>query len=129
MSYSTIKLLHLTTVVFTIGFFMLRWYWALYRPALVKRRWVRSLAVVNDISLLSAGITLAVMSRQYPLVASWLTAKLLALIAYILLGSMALKHVGGRPARAVYGVLALASVLYIVAVALTRMPAPWQILF
>ena len=126
MSYYWIKQLHVATVVFTIAFFALRLQWALHRPALVKRRWVRRLAAGNDTLLLLAGISLAIWSRQYPLVADWLTAKLVALLVYILFGSMALTYARRRGARLIWGLLALASVAYIVSVAFTRSPAPWR---
>ena len=126
MSYYWIKQLHVATVIFTVVFFALRLQWALYRPALVKRRWVRRLSAANDTLLLVAGITLAVWSRQYPPAADWLTAKLVALVLYIGLGSMALTFARRRRARATWGALALLMVAYIVSVALTRSPTPWR---
>jgi len=62
------------------------------------------------------------MLRQYPFVQGWLTAKVVALAGYILLGMVALKP--GRPkgARVAAWVAAQIVFLYIVAVALTRNP-------
>ncbi|HHH38105.1 MAG TPA: regulator SirB [Sedimenticola sp.] len=125
MTYFWIKQLHVGTVVFTITFFVIRLGWMRYRPALLARPWVQPLSVANDILLLAAGITLAVMSHQYPLVAPWLTAKLVALVVYIVLGSYALKRGKNRGTRTLYGLLALLTVGYIVSVALTRTPTPW----
>ena len=99
MSYYWIKQLHVATVVFTIGFFALRLYWMRQQPQLVSRRWVRRVSVANDSLLLCAGITLAVLSGQYPLAAPWLTAKLLALLLYIGLGIFALRRGRSRRAR------------------------------
>ena len=62
------------------------------------------------------------MSGQYPFAQGWLTAKLLALVAYVVLGTFALKRARTRRARAIYFILALATVLYIVSVAVTRSP-------
>jgi len=125
MTYYWIRQLHIATVIFTITFFALRYYWMLFRPHLSKQRWVRVLSVVNDTTLLCAGIAMAVMSQQYPLQAPWLTAKLIGLLAYIVLGTLALKRAKSRPIRIVTGGLALVSAGYIVSVALTRNPAPW----
>lgn len=128
MLYYWIKMLHVATVVFTVGFFSLRLIWMYTGSELVQQRWVRRLSQSNDTLLLAAGITLAVMSHQYPLVMPWLTAKLLALLTYIILGMFALRWGGTRGQRLLFGSLALASVGYIVAVALTRTPEPWQVL-
>ena len=87
MTYYWIRQLHIATVVFNICFFSLRFYWMLYHPALVQKRWVRRLSQFNDTMLLTAGIAMAVMSHQYPFDAPWLTTKLLVLILYILLGT------------------------------------------
>jgi len=128
MTYYWIRQLHIATVVFNICFFSLRFYWMLYHPALVQKRWVRRLSQFNDTMLLTAGIAMAVMSHQYPFDAPWLTAKLLVLILYILLGTMALRLGRSRRERIVYGLLALLSAGYIVSVALSRTPASWSLL-
>jgi uncharacterized membrane protein SirB2 len=77
---------------------------------------------VVDSLLLLAGVGLALIIRQYPFLDAWLTAKPLALIAYIAAG-----HVAVRRARSVRGkltawLIALALVLYIFEVAITRSP-------
>ena len=128
MTYYWIRQLHIATVVFNICFFSLRFYWMLYHPALVQKHWVRRLSQFNDTMLLTAGIAMAVMSRQYPFDAPWLTTKLLVLILYILLGTMALRLGRSRRERIVYGLLALLSAGYIVSVALSRTPASWSLL-
>ena len=125
MSYYWIRQLHIATVVFSVAFFALRYYWMLIRSQREKQRWVRVLSVVNDSSLLVAGISLALISGQYPFVAPWLSAKLVGLLAYIVLGTLALKRARTRPVRILTGLLALASAGYIISVALTRTPTPW----
>jgi uncharacterized membrane protein SirB2 len=127
MSYYWIRQLHITTVVFTIGFFALRFYWMMFHPHLERQRWVRVASVTNDTLLLCAGIGMAVLSAQYPLVQPWLTAKLIGLILYIILGTLALKRARERNVRIVCGLLALLSAGYIVWVATTRTPTPWSI--
>ena len=54
-------------------------------------RWIRVLPHINDTVLLSAAVGLVLMSGQYPFVDAWLTAKVLGLTAYIILGSLALR--------------------------------------
>ena len=125
MSYYWIRQLHIATVVFSVSFFALRYYWMLLGSQREKQSWVRVLSVVNDTTLLLAGLSLAWMTRQYPLVAPWLSAKLVGLLAYIILGTLALKRARTRKVRILSGLLALASASYIISVALTRTPAPW----
>ena len=128
MPYHWIKLIHVSTVAFTLSFFALRFYWMIRHPHLVQRPWARRLSQVNDTLLLIAGIALAVMSQQYPPAASWLTAKLTTLVVYILLGVIALRLGRTLAIRVFSGVLALLAGGYMVSVALCRSGAPWQCL-
>jgi uncharacterized membrane protein SirB2 len=57
----------------------------------LQRRWVKILPHIVDTLLLASAIGLAVWSQQYPLQADWLSANVAGLIAYIVLGSVALK--------------------------------------
>jgi uncharacterized membrane protein SirB2 len=96
--------------------------WRSIRGLEPARGWLRVTPHVVDSLLLLAGIGLALIIRQYPFLDAWLTAKLLALIAYIAAG-----HVAVRRARSVRGkltawLIGLALVLYIFAVAITRSP-------
>ncbi|MES9869118.1 MAG: SirB2 family protein [Sedimenticola sp.] len=122
MIHYWIKNLHIATVAFNIGFFLLRYYWMLNNSRLARRRWVRNLSVFNDTLLLIAGITLAILISQYPFQAQWLTAKLVGLLVYIFLGSIALTYGRSKGIRTVTGLLALLSVAYIVLVARYRTP-------
>ena len=92
---------------------------------LLHRRWVKVAPHVVDTALLASAIAMAVMIRQYPFVAGWLTAKLLALVCYIGLGMIALKRGKTRRVRVIAWIGAQAVFFYIVAVAVTRNPLPW----
>jgi len=74
------------------------------------------------IPLLASAIALAIISSQYPLAQSWLTAKVIGLIAYIVCGAIALKRGKTKTVRAVFFVVALLIFAYIVLVALNRSP-------
>ena len=125
MIYYWIKQLHVATVVFTVAFFALRYYWMLRQSPLSRAAWPRDLSVLNDTLLLLAGISLATLSSQYPPQSSWLSAKLIALVVYIVLGSIALKRGKTRRVRTLSGILALICAGYIIAAAITRSPTPW----
>ncbi|MFZ6720093.1 SirB2 family protein [Undibacterium sp. Ji49W] len=123
-SYVGIKHLHMTCAALSGSLFLLRGIWMLRSSSMLTRRWVRILPHVIDTILLASALTLAMWSGQYPFRQDWLTAKLLALILYIVLGTVALKR-GKTPAiRAVALVAALLVFAYIVSVALTRQVLP-----
>ncbi len=87
------------------------------------RQWLRALPHVNDSLLLAAAIGLAALLGQYPFVHAWLTAKIGGLLAYILLGMLALRPSPYPRLRILAGCAAVAMFGWIVSVALTRHPA------
>ena len=124
-TYVLIKSLHLSTVFITSVLFLLRVVWMLQASPLLQHRVIKVVPHINDSLLLISGITLAVMTRQYPFVNGWLTAKLLALLAYIVFGSLALKRGRTLQHRRAAALLAIATFAYILAVALNRNPLPY----
>lgn len=122
MSYLALKHLHVTCVVLSGLGFCLRGFWMLSESPLRQHRLARVLPHVVDTLLLGSAVTMAWMSGQYPFVNGWLTAKLFGLLAYILLGMMALKRGRTLAIRRGYFCLALLSYAYIVGVALSRNP-------
>jgi uncharacterized membrane protein SirB2 len=110
----------MSAAVISISLFMLRMYWVVTGSNIMKHKWVKIVPHINDTVLLSAAIILAVSIEQYPFVHGWLTAKLLALLAYIILGMFALKRAKTMLQKLVYFNLAVFTFAYIVMVALTR---------
>ena len=123
MSYLVLKNLHLATLAVTLSLFLLRGAWMMADSPRLKARWVRIVPHVNDTLLLASGIALAMLTGQYPLVHGWLTAKLFALIVYIVLGTVALKRGKTRRVRIAAWIAALTVFAYMLTVA--RMHAPW----
>lgn len=118
--YSLIKHLHMTTAVLSIAFFILRAWWSVREVSLLKRRWVKVLPHVNDTLLLVLGVMLMTMLSMWPHQHPWLAAKLLGLLGYILLGTVAIKR-GRTPLTR--GLAALAAVVlfaYIMGAAVTK---------
>jgi len=122
MSYLALRHLHLLCVVLSASGFLLRGFWMFIDSPRLQQRWVRIVPHCIDTLLLASALGLALMSHQFPFVADWLTAKLLALLVYILCGTMALKRGRSKRQRGVFFVLALLVLAYIIAVALTRNP-------
>ncbi len=105
--------------------FLLRGVWMLRASPQLQQRWVRIAPHLVDTALLASAITLAAWSGQYPLAQDWLSAKVIALIGYIVLGTIALKRGRTRAVRTSAFVAALVLFGYIVAVAVTRQPLPF----
>ena len=122
MSYLALKHLHITCVVLSGLGFCLRGWWMLVESPLRQHRLTRILPHLIDTTLLGSALAMAWLSGQYPFVSDWLTAKFFGLLAYIVLGSFALKRGRTRAIRARCLVLALLAYAYIVGVALTRSP-------
>jgi len=125
MDYTLLKQLHLTTITLTLGLFILRGFWMMADSPRLQARWVRIAPHINDTLLLASGIWLAVLMQQYPLVHGWLTAKLFALIAYIMLGTVALKRGKTKAQRVTAWVAALLVFGYMAAVAVAHDPLPY----
>lgn len=123
--FSSIKALHILCAALSIGGFTLRGLLKFRRPQSLQRRWIRIAPHVNDSILLACGLYLAFRLHQYPGTSSWLTAKLLGLVAYILFGLTALRFAKTRGLQQLAFVAALTCFSYIVAVAVTRNPWPF----
>ena len=125
MSYFALKSVHVGAVIISFSLFFLRGLWMMADPGKLDARWVRVVPHVIDTILLVSAIALAAMTAQYPFVQSWLTAKVIALLVYILLGTVAIRRGRTRRVRIVAWILALTVFGYMVAVARARVPFPW----
>ena len=121
--YSVLKHVHVTCVALSGIGFLLRGMWALTASPLASHRLARTLPHVVDTLLLASAIALALLLHQYPFRDGWLTAKVLGLLAYIGLGTVALKRGRTRSQRLAAWLAALAVFAYIVSVAVTKQPA------
>jgi hypothetical protein len=81
-----------------------------------------SLADALAISQFSPAIWCSDLKAQFPFVSSWLTAKLLLLVVYILLGIFALRRGRTRLTRQVCFVAALSVYAFIISIAMTHNP-------
>ncbi|MGQ9861416.1 MAG: SirB2 family protein, partial [Thiobacillaceae bacterium] len=79
---------------------------------------------VNDTLLLAAAIGLLLVADLSPLDQPWIMAKIIGLIAYIGLGTVALKRGRTKAIRVMAFVAALGVFAYIVAVAVTKQVVP-----
>lgn len=111
-------------MAFSYALFFTRGIWMINGSAFLRQRWVKIVPHVIDTVLLASAVALAVLVHQYPFVNGWLTAKVIGLVVYIGLGTVALKRGGTRKMRIAALLAAQAVFFYIVAVAVTRQPLP-----
>ncbi|MFA6310450.1 MAG: SirB2 family protein [Sterolibacterium sp.] len=120
--FLAIKSLHIACVVLSGCGFFLRGILMLNDSPILEKRWLKILPHANDTVLLAAALALTLKTGWYPFVDAWITAKVFGLIAYIILGSLALRPGRGKRVRLVSWLAALAVYGYIVSVALLHDP-------
>ncbi|MGF1546028.1 MAG: SirB2 family protein [Thiotrichales bacterium] len=105
--YPILLKVHLIAVVLSLLGFLVRGAWMFTDSRLLKSKLTRILPHIVDTMLLVAGVALAVMASLNPLDQPWLAAKILALLVYIVLGTIAIKRGRTKTIRGIAWVLAL----------------------
>jgi len=123
--YTVLKMLHVSAAVLSISGFTLRGYWMLTGSDWLNRTVVRVVPHIVDTLFLASGVGLIFVLHLPVLNQPWLLAKFAAIVAYILLGTVALKRGKRRSIRIAALVLALLTFAYIVGVALSKSTASW----
>jgi uncharacterized membrane protein SirB2 len=125
LPYAGVRDVHVTAVTLSLALFVLRVVWRARAPARLAIRWVKVLPHIVDTILLLSGAGLAWQLGAAG-VRGWLPAKLIALVAYIALGNVALRRGPTGAVRVGAAVAAVATFAYIVSVAITK--SPWSVL-
>ena len=120
MDYVAIKYVHIASAALSGSLFLLRGIWMMRESTMLQHRVVKILPHVVDTILLASALIMVFWSGQYPFVQNWLTAKVLALIAYITIGTIALKRGGTKTQRVSAFFVALLVFAYIGLVAMTK---------
>ncbi|MEO8460527.1 MAG: SirB2 family protein [Dokdonella sp.] len=123
--YPQIKFVHVLCVILSGSLFAVRGMMMLARSRHTNHPALRYLSYAIDTTLLTAALMLVTILHQYPFVQAWLTVKVLLLIVYVVLGTLALKRGRTRAMQVGCYVAALAVYLFIVSVA--RAHASWGI--
>ena len=97
--YPEIKAVHVGAVIASGSLFATRGGLMLARSSLANHAALRYLSYTIDTVLLTAALMLVTILHQYPFVQPWLTAKVLLLAVYVVLGSLALKRARSRRAQ------------------------------
>lgn len=121
--YLILKNAHVALALISITLFVVRAVWSVNASPQLQQKWAKIVPHIIDTLLLASAVYLMMASHQYPFADSWLTAKLIALIAYIGTGTFAIKR--GRTAgiRLLFSLMSVAIFCYILAVAITHSPS------
>jgi len=117
MSYALIKNIHLAFAMLTTIGFCVRGVWMMTESSMLQKKLVKVLPHIVDTTLLISAVTLVVMSGQYPWVAGWVGMKIALLVAYVVLGTFALKRGKNKQIRTVFFAVSILILLALFAVA------------
>jgi uncharacterized membrane protein SirB2 len=120
--YFGIRSVHITCAVLTIFLFAVRGMLMLAESPLLAHRILRWAPIAVDTVLLTTALMLMGIIHQYPLRTPWLTAKIGLLVAYMVLGSIALRYGRTKRIRVAALLAALATVGFLVTVARAHQP-------
>jgi uncharacterized membrane protein SirB2 len=120
--YLALRNVHIACAMLTITLFTLRGGLMLANSPWQQNVVLRYLPHAVDTVLLTTALMLTSVIHQYPFAAGWLTTKVVLLVAYIVLGSIALKRGRTKQIRVAAFVAALVTIGYLVSVARAHHP-------
>lgn len=127
MSMVMIKLLHITCVMLSYTLFFIRGLWSVQASPNLQRRWVKVLPHIVDTLLLGSAVAMAWLMGLSPFTTPWLAAKIIALLVYMVFGTIAIKRGKTKQIRLSAWLAAQLVFLYIVLTAVTHDPLPWRV--
>lgn len=113
-----IKFIHLTFILLSLSSFVGRVYLAEKRPEMMEQKWIKIGPHILNSLLLITGFALVFQGSWLSGEYGWIVAKLIALVAYVGLGIVAIKSQGDLRWKAFAG--AIACFVYIAAVAVSK---------
>lgn len=120
--YLALRHVHIGCAILTISLFSFRGLLMMAGSRLQDSRGLRFLPIAVDTMLLATALMLTTATQQYPFSTGWLTMKVVLLVAYVVLGSIALRRGRTRAVRIVAFVAALCTVGFLVTVARSHSP-------
>lgn len=121
--YLWLKWTHVASVLASGAVFALRGVAMLARSPLAVDRGARRLSMLIDSVLLASALALVAILHAYPFAQAWLTAKVLLLVVYIALGTLALNR--GRTRAVKVGCFFAALAVYLLIISIARTRNPW----
>ena len=120
--YPQIKLVHVAAVVLSGSLFLLRGLAVQFGIAIAQAAPVRYLTYAIDTVLLTAALMLATIMPKGYFANGWLATKIILLVVYIVLGTIALKRGKTRTTRALAYLAALLVFAFMITVARAHHP-------
>jgi len=117
-------IVHKLTVLITVVSFFLRGIGHIFNKSWVHKKFFKIFPHIND-TLLIVSAVIVVYLTATSFTEQWIIAKFLALFAYIFLGVMAFKKARTRLMKAIYWLLGLSVLVYLIAVAKTKLIWPF----
>lgn len=114
---------HMLAAYLSIGLFVARGFLMFNNSEWFHHRLMRTVPSAVDTILLASALVLMFLVSQYPFVDHWLTAKVVGLVGYIVLGAIALgsgERAGNVRIIAFLGAIAVFA--YVILVSVTRQP-------
>ncbi|QUM74963.1 SirB2 family protein [Moritella sp. 24] len=125
MDYALVKHMHMGMAYLSITFFIFRSILSVTESGLLQNKLIKILPHIIDTFLLLFAGHLMMTIQQYPFADAWLTAKLVALIAYVIVGTIAIKRGKTTVIRLWASIIAVAIFAYILGVAKTHDVMSW----
>jgi uncharacterized membrane protein SirB2 len=120
--YLLLRHVHIGCAILTIALFLLRGGLMLAESTWQRNVVLRYLPHVVDTVLLTSALMLTTVIHQYPFSTGWVSMKVVLLVVYIVLGSIALKRGRTKSIRVAALVAALATIGFLVTVARAHHP-------
>ena len=120
--YEIVKHTHLTAIALSVLLFLFRFALNAKQSPMLQKKWLKIVPHVVDTVLLASAATLCVMLEQYPFVDAWVTEKLMALVLYIVMVTLALRLGRNGSMRGVGFIGALSWIVYAGMVAVSKQP-------
>lgn len=120
--YFALKHTHMLLALITFLFFLTRATWAFMDSPLLQKKLIKIAPHIIDTLLLLSAIVLVIVTGMYPFVYAWVTAKVIALVAYIVFGLFTIKLAKNNLQRGAFFGLSIITFLYMAKVAITKNP-------
>jgi len=122
--YDLLKLAHVTCVVISGSLFIYRFARMNTRPDQPPPKTLKVVPHINDTILLGCALGMLYVAGINPFTMPWLFAKILALLAYIIIGAICMRSIPGSKQQTVSFVAAISIFAYILLVGLSKQVMP-----
>ena len=120
--YLTLKTVHISLISISVIIFIATGLMMIMKNNFYRDKIFRYIPPTVDTLLLLSGIILMFITEQYLFLEPWITVKLLALLLYIIFGTIALNRVNNYKLQLLGFIMALITIYYMYSVARTHHP-------